>query len=57
MKYIYLLYFVIGLFAAIFGVVGLINGQGNKATFIAIIAIGAYFIGRGAYIVHSQKYR
>ncbi len=56
MKYLFVIYLLLGLFAVIFGIAGLVNGDSSTGTFIAILAIGAYFLGRGAYLGFGKKY-
>lgn len=56
MRYLFVLYFIIGAIALAFGIAGLINSDTSVGAYIGIVAIGAYFIGRGFYLARSRKY-
>ncbi len=57
MKYLYIIYLLLGLFAVIFGITGIINNDTNIGAYIGIAAIGAYFLGRGVYLGFGRKYK
>ncbi|MBP3795112.1 MAG: hypothetical protein IJU74_01230 [Bacteroidales bacterium] len=56
MKYLFFLYYIMGLIAVGWGIAGLVNGEGKTFTFIAILLIGVYFLGRGIYLTVHRKY-
>ena len=56
MKYLFILYYLMGLIAMAWGIAGLVNGGGKTLTFLAILAIGVYFIARGIYLTVHRKY-
>ena len=57
MRYLFIVYLLIGPFAVIFGIAGLLNGDSSTGAFIGITAIGAYFLGRGVYLGFGKKYK
>ncbi len=57
MKYIYIIYFVLAVFAAGFGAALLVNGVPLNWKIIGIILIGVYFLYRGIATCVNQRRR